>query len=386
MPSSPDDLALWQRLAEPGQAALIAAARDIEPGDVRGVERLRRAHAPELVPVALDLAAATRKARVKLPTLAERLIADVAGVEMASSENAAGWKARRFTRVRLFDLCCGIGGDAFEPVRGGADVVAVDIDPVRAWMAGRNAGCEAKVSDVTGIDTTGATVHIDPARREAAGSGRRRIRLEEMRPPIDVVNGLIARADGAAVKLAPGVNPDQLPTGELEYISEHGRMTQAVLWTGGLRELDGVRATMLPEGETFVGGAESAGVVDQIVDGVIGTVDPAIERAGLIGHLAAMLGGSVLGDPGSGLVTGCAPARWVRRYGVLARMPWRERRVKPELESHGAGLVRVKTRGNAVDPDVVQKRLRGSGDRELAVFIQRIGGGVEAVIAEPLGV
>lgn len=109
----------WGLLLEPVAAPLlgaIAALADPEAPKPAELTRLRRLGPPELVPYALELAAARRRAAHKLESAAT-LLADRAGVEQASGTRVARHKARRFASLapaRLVDLCCGIGGDEIE--------------------------------------------------------------------------------------------------------------------------------------------------------------------------------------------------------------------------------------------------------------------------------
>jgi hypothetical protein len=63
-------------------------------------------------------------------------------------------------------------------------------------------------------------------------------------------------------------------------------------------------------------------------------------------------------------------------------MPWRLSRVRECLASLDAGVVEVKTRGGAVEPDAAQRALRGPGQRGLTVFVLRFGRRVEAIVTE----
>ena len=78
---------------------------------------------------------------------------------------------------------------------------------------------------------------------------------------------------------------------------------------------------------------------------------------------------------GLGLLTGlsAAPAPWFTSYEVLESMPWRPRRVAAWLARRDAGLVEVKTRGGAVNPEEARKKLRGKGGRPFIVFVLRAG-------------
>ena len=191
------DLRTWQKLAEPAHEELIRLAMGTDAADVAAVARLRKVCADaEIVRTALVLAEARRKAVPKFgATRAATLWADPAGVEMASSLVVADHKATRFNVMVAewpgVDLCCGIGGDAMG-IAPALDLTAVDLDPVRAWMAGRNAECHAACADATTFEIGEATVHVDPARRREGGA--RVWRAEDLRPGLDQVREIMGRS------------------------------------------------------------------------------------------------------------------------------------------------------------------------------------------------
>lgn len=368
----------WVRLLD--QPGLIEAAARAE-GTVAEVAALRRGHDAVLVGLAIELAAARRKARVKWPGRDE-IVADVAGVEMATSALAGGHKARRFEGLGLgvMDLCCGIGGDAMALRGRGLDVVGVDASAVRAWMCGRNAGCETRVADVAGVIDDGSAYHLDPARRTSAG--RRVWRYEALTPGPEVIERL---AEGTgAVKLGPGVDVGVVPPGEVEFISERGSLTQCVLWTG---ELAGAarRATVLGDEACSIAG-DPARIVVGAARGYVLAVDASVERAGLMGNLSESLGAPAL-HPKVGLLTSdeVVESAFVTVFRLEARMGWKLRHVRGWLRAHDGGIVEVKTRGKVVDPDVVQRQLRGRGGTGYVVFVLRFGRGVEALIGRRVG-
>lgn len=268
----------------------------------------------------------------------------------------------------VLDLCCGIGGDAM----GLAEPEAVDQSPLRAWMAGHNAGCVSRAGDAEREPVAGRFVHIDPARR---AGGSRITRYADLLPGPAVLERIAAEARGCAIKLAPGVDAALLPPGELEIISRRGTLNQAVLWTG---ELAGSpRSATLVEGERIhtISGVPGEAQHAEI-DRFIAAVDPAPERAGLLGVLGESVG---LGmpHPRLGLFTAAAPVAspWLTWFEVLEVLPWHRGRVASAVRGHGGGIAQVKTRGRAVDPDVEQARLRGPGDAILTVFVYRFGDG-----------
>ena len=397
---------VWDELCTPACAQLRAMAAEAEPSDVTAVARLRKRHSAELVHAALHLAEAHRKLERKWdaePAVPE-LIADPEGAEMASGSLAAAHKAARFARTapgaRVWDLCAGIGADAAALGRAGLDVVAVDRDPLRAWMAARNAGCPVRTDDVEALLASGdlgeGIFHLDPSRRDDAG---RRIRYDLLTPGPAFIEALCDGRTGA-VKLPPGINRGlsrssgggtieaDPPPGEIEYLSERGRMTQAVLWTGELACHD-VSATMLRPGRDAASisgepdGEHACPWADVEDSAWIHTADPCVERAGLL-HLLCARAGVGLAHPGTGLL--CAGERsgdpMLSAFRVRAVMPWRREKVRDWLRAHDGGVVEIKTRGKAADTDQEQKALRGTGATPFTVFVIRFGQAVRAIVTE----
>jgi len=380
----PADLAIWKHVASPAGADLVDAAAAADAHDVAAVARLRRRWPAEAVRVALQLAEARKHGVAKFGDHAGVLVADPVGVQQASSHAVALHKARRFAgagAASVIDLCCGIGGDAMGLRTAGLDVLAIDRDPVRAWMAGVNAACSSVACDATAVDAADAWVHIDPARRDGRG---RIFKLADYAPPPQAVAALLRAARGGAVKLSPGVDladlAEALPAGEVEFVSEAGRLVQAVLWTGGLSR--GARTATRIDGDAIatISGQPAAAPWGEL-ERFLHTIDPAVERADLSGPLAAQHG-LTAPHPKLGLLTGPAAVAspWLTAFELLDRLPWRQRHVKRWLARHHAGLVEVKTRGKAVDPDAAQPALSGSGDQRFTVFVLRFDTQADALM------
>ena len=58
---------------------------------------------------------------------------------------------------------------------------------------------------------------------------------------------------------------------------------------------------------------------------------------------------------------------------MIEELPAREQTVAAWLAERGAGIVTVRTRGAACDPDAWQKALRGRGEMPWTVFVLRLG-------------
>ncbi|MEM9914458.1 MAG: hypothetical protein AAF911_05820 [Planctomycetota bacterium] len=383
---------LWQAVAD--DADLMSAAADCDPTAASSVSRLRKTYPAERVAIALELVKARAKAAVKFPQQASALIADAAGVEQATSLRAATHKAQRLVDAgfkQVIDLCCGVGGDAMGFTAAGLGVTAVDRHPTRAWMAERNAGCASRVLDAKSLlqetPTPGTALHLDPARRTEAG---RVFRLADYQPDPKTINALLQRYLDAGIKLSPAVNlaelEEVLPVGEasrgnasggqtsggeVEFISEGGRLVQAVLWTGRLASGQPRTATLLADGQTHTLAGTPAEPDFAPAAQYLYTVDPAVERAGLLPRLDLPAI-----HPRLGLLTADTVINnpWLTGFELLAELPYstkNPKKIKAWLADHDAGLVEIKTRGKAVDPDPLQRALRGQGATPYTLFILR---------------
>ncbi|MBB6430669.1 class I SAM-dependent methyltransferase [Algisphaera agarilytica] len=374
-------LATWQAVAD--QDELLQRAAETDPVDVASVSRLRKHYSAHEVGIALELVQARKKAAAKFPDHADQLLADVSGIEQASSLHSARHKAQRIAGAgvsHVIDLCCGIGGDAMGFTAEGLGVTAIDRDPVRAWMAQENAGGGSRVIDAESLldsevlaDTA---LHLDPARRTGAG---RVFRFADYQPDPATIAALLGRYPDAAVKLSPAVNPAELdehlpdaaPSGEIEFISEVGRLVQAVLWTGRLAHDTSRTATLLTSDQTHTLTGEPDEPAFGFAQRYLFTVDSAVERAGLM-HL---LGLPAI-HPRLGLLTADHPvdSPWLTGFELLAELPYsakNPKKIKAWLDDHDAGLVEIKTRGKAVDPDPLQRALRGTGSTPYTLFVLR---------------
>ncbi len=383
-------------LRSEGERLVAAVSRLADPESPlpSDVQRLRAIGPTELVPAALELVAARRRAARKIER-AERLLCDPEGVEQASGTAVARHKAARFAAAgvgTVVDVCCGIGGDAIELVRAGVEVVGIDRNPARARMTAHNARCAARVGDATEqkLADAGVAVHVDPARRveRARGRGGRRLwRLEDLEPPVDVVERLLVDRP-TAWKLGPGAPLTEIPgvsEREIEIVGDRQGLLQCVVWSGPLARAPGQRtATRLRNGEpltfTAAPGAESPDPANGVGEYLL-VPDAALERAGLVAARVGARGFAELA-PGLGLLTGdrAIDDPWFESHHVLATMSWRERRIGAWLDQHGGGEVVVRTRGRAVDVDRAGRALRRGGDRRFVVFGLRLGKRVIAVI------
>lgn len=387
---------LQRLLTEEGQR-LLAAVRDHAPADELALAtRLRRDHHPDLVAAALAQDRLRRRATAKFGADARRMYFTPDGLQQATRATVAEHRARRFRALgvrRLVDLCCGNGGDALALARAGLTVLAVDHSPAACAVTRANAAAlgvadriEVRCADVTSPEVAAVlpgydAVFADPGRRGGRG---RVFDPESYRPPLSWAVDTARRTPRAALKVAPGLPHEAVPSeAEAEWVSDGGEVKEAVLWfgTGG-----GMRATLLPDGHGLT--------TDDTPDGPkapVGEVgrylyepDGAVIRAHLVAAVARQVDGRLL-DPTIAYVTADAlvPTPFARAFEISDVLPFHVKRLRALLRERGVGHVTVKKRGSAVSPQELLRRLRPTGPRSCVVFLTRVAGAPTVLLGQP---
>ncbi|KUM74860.1 class I SAM-dependent methyltransferase [Streptomyces curacoi] len=382
-------------LLTPEGRALLDAVRDTDPADELAVAtRLRREHPAELVSAALGQARLRQRAVAKFGAAdAGRMFFTPNGVEQSTRASVAAYRAARMAELgvgSVADLCCGIGGDAIALARAGIRVLAVDRDPQTAAAARANAEAlglgdliEVREADVTEVDTDGYdAVFVDPARRS---SKRGRIfDPEAYSPPLSWAVEAALKAPRAALKIAPGVPHEAVPAeAEAEWISDGGDVKEAVLWFGTAP--GAVRATLLPGPRSLLG----KGLPDPRVRPVgryLYEPDGAVIRAHLVAEAAEELQGGLL-DPTIAYVTAdeLRPTPYATAYEITDQLPFNVKKLKALLREREVGILTVKKRGSAVEPEELRKKVKPSGPHSATVFLTRVAGAPTMLIGAPAG-
>ncbi|RYJ24990.1 hypothetical protein CU044_4901 [Streptomyces sp. L-9-10] len=418
VPAPPTPL-LAPLLSAEGQA-LLAELRDHDPAqELALATRLRREHPAELVSAALAQARLRQRAVAKFGAEdAYRMYFTPNGVEQATRGSVAAHRAARFRALapgaRVTDLCCGIGGDAIELARAGLAVTGVDLDPLTCEIALTNVrtlvpdGPPVAVTraDVLEYDTTGAgALFIDPARR----GGRGRIfDPEAYSPPLSWAVDAVRGTGAGAVKIAPGIPHELIPDDfEAEWISDGGDVKEAVLWHRREAERgrgdanrddgDGVgrggqesvvpgtrRATLLPSGATLIG----RGLPDPAVRPVgrfLYEPDGAVIRAHLVAEVAEDLDGGLI-DETIAYITADEPrpTAFATAYEITDQLPFGLKKLKALLREREVGVLTVKKRGSAVEPEELRRRLKLRGPHATTVFLTRVAGAPTMLIGHPV--
>ncbi|MFH8989051.1 methyltransferase domain-containing protein [Streptomyces sp. NPDC017940] len=396
-----DPLASFAALRTDEGRALLESVRDVEPSQELAVAtRLRREHPADLVSAALAQARLRQRAVAKFGADAARMFFTPHGVEQSTRTSVATHRARRFgdpvelggLSVRsVADLCCGIGGDAIALARAGISVLAVDRDPLTCAVARANAEAlglsdliEVREADVTDVDTSPYdAVFVDPARR----GGRGRIfDPEAYSPPLSWAVEAARKAPRAALKIAPGVPHDAVPEeAEAEWISDGGDVKEAVLWFGTDTPA-AHRATLLPGGDTLVS-PRATMLPDPGVRPVgrfLHEPDGAVIRAHLVAEVAARVEGGLIDETIAYVTSDTAVTTpYATTYEITDQLPFNVKKLKALLRERGVGVLTVKKRGSAVEPEELRRKVKPRGAGSATVFLTRVAGAPTMLVGHP---
>ncbi|MFI1480662.1 methyltransferase domain-containing protein [Streptomyces sp. NPDC020747] len=389
-----DPLSSFAALLTDRGRALLDEVRDTEPAQELAVAtRLRREHPVGLVSAALGQARLRQRAVAKFGAAdAGRMYFTPNGVEQSTRASVAAYRARRFQELgvrSVADLCCGIGGDAIALARAGIRVLAVDRDPLTAAVARANAEAlglgelfEVREADVTEVETAAYdAVFVDPARRGGRG---RVFDPEAYSPPLSWAVRTALEAPLAALKIAPGIPHETVPAeAGAEWISDSGDVKEAVLWFG-TGEAGSVRATLLPGPRTLVG----RGLPDPQVRPLgryLYEPDGAVVRAHLVAEVAEELDGGGLVDETIAYVTADSlkATPYATAYEITDQLPFGVKKLKALLRERGVGVLTVKKRGSAVEPEELRRKVKPQGPNSATVFLTRVKGAPTMLLGHP---
>ncbi|MFJ3893222.1 MULTISPECIES: methyltransferase domain-containing protein [unclassified Streptomyces] len=390
-----DPVLAFAALLTPEGRALLDEVRGTDPAKELAVAtRLRRDHPADLVSAALGQARLRQRAAAAkfTPEDADRMFFTPNGFEQSTRTTVAAHRAGRLRDLgvtSVADLCCGIGGDAVALARAGVRVLAVDRDPLTVAVARANAEAlgladliEVREADVTDVDTSGYdAVFVDPARRGGRG---RVFDPEAYSPPLSWAVGAATAAPLAALKIAPGVPHEAIPAAaEAEWISDGGDVKEAVLWFGAGVRPGAVRATLLPGPRVLHG----RGLPDPEVRPVgryLYEPDGAVIRAHLVAEVAEEVGGGLV-DETIAYVTadGLRPTAYASAYEITDQLPFGVKKLKALLREREVGVLTVKKRGSAVEPEELRRKVKPQGPHSATVFLTRVAGAPAMLIGRP---
>jgi hypothetical protein len=112
--------------------------------------------------------------------------------------------------------------------------------------------------------------------------------------------------------------------------------------------------------------------------------DGAVIRAHLVAEVAEELDGGLV-DPTIAYVTADAlrATPYATAYEVTDVLPFGLKRLKALVREREIGVLTVKKRGSAVDPEDLRRRVRPKGPHSATVFLTRISGAPSMLLAHP---
>ena len=384
------DLDAFRWLLTPAGQQLLERAAEAPADPLQASNLLRRDASAEHVAAALTQTSLRRRGEAKFGVDAARMYFTPDGLEQATRAPVARHRAARLQAAQVgtaIDLGCGIGGDLVAIASAGITAAGVDLDPLRVEVARANLaalglGGAVSVADATEVAHGGFDVAFaDPARRNARG---RTFAVDDWTPPWPFVLELLDRA--ACVKVAPGIPHDLVPEGvEAEWVSDHGEVKEAALWSGRLATTSR-RATVIAAGGLATLTDEDAPDLAEVqgVGGFLYEPDGAVIRAGLVTAVAAGVGGGLV-DEHIAYVTSDASFRtpFARSYRVLEELPYKEKQLRAALRERGIGRLAIKKRGVEIVPEELRKRLALTGDSEATIVLTRVAGKGVCLLVDP---
>jgi hypothetical protein len=383
------DAEAWVIKTDEGRSLFdqVAPVRSPGPADLA---RWRKLATAEQVAAAVRMVELRRRASLKF-SRADQMWLERTGLEQATGEVVANYKARRFASQTVVDLCSGLGGDAIA-LAAASNVIAVDLDHGMGRRLSENARVYEVADRLIAVRGTaerfalpdGAWVHIDPDRRlKSIGRG---VRLNAYTPGLEFLRSLIRFTPAGAIKLGPASDFEDAffdPTLEVELISHRGECKEATIWYGALVTCRR-RATHLPEGVSWTDrdGSRGAHVAVASVGGWVFDPDPALLRAGLLDGFAEVHGLKRIAF-GVDFLTG--PKRvnspFLSSFEVISTSPLDFKILKREMASRGIGTLEIKVRGLDHTPEQLRGTLKLQGGQPATLLLAGQRGSGMAVLA-----
>ncbi|USQ78823.1 class I SAM-dependent methyltransferase [Ornithinimicrobium faecis] len=399
-------------LSDPVAWELLQSLPPYDEGSALALStRLRTAgHDPSLVAAVLTQSRLRARGRVKFGDRVDQMLLTPDGVEQSTRWQLAQRHARRFLAAgvdTVWDLGCGLGGDALALSSIGLCVDAVDADPATTAIATVNLrdlpGVTVRqglIEDLHLQRAPGRGAWLDPARRlpghtDQHGRARRTFSLDQLAPTWATVQEVAARLGHVGAKLAPSFPRDAVPAGaEAQWASFGGEALECTIWWGDLVQRPGRSAqvhTGPADGGQWLevhddgGGPAPAAEVADEVGGWLYEPDRAVLQAGLTGTLARLVRG-IETAPGAGYVTGPdeVDIPWARRFQVLSVHPLSVKPLRRWARESDIGALTIKKRGVSVDPDRLRRDLRLSGSRDVVVVLSQLAGRPTLIEVEPV--
>jgi hypothetical protein len=343
--------------------------------------------------------ACRKKAATKLPSLSRfPLLYTRLGLEQASGERAAEWKASLMQGRRTIDLTGGLGIDTLFLARRFVHVVSCERDEVLARLAEANrrtlgvTNVETRVGDSEEIlagyaDDSFNWILVDPARREHGG---RSAGLAASSPDVVRLHDLMLRkAARVCIKASPALEISgleaQLPAlSEVIAVSVDSECKEVLLLLDRQHEADRkpiVRAECLGKEEFDIassGDESPARLVAETPGAWLYEPDAAIIKARLTGELARQMQLSFLNRTVDYLTSDRLVESFPgRSFRIEASRPFRPKSFRKDLEEMGITNAAVQRRDFPHSVEELRKRYKiGESSERFLFFTKDASGGL----------
>ena len=383
------DISTFHTLLTTSGQEILQAATALAPREsdfLIHFQSLSKTFPPDLARAALEIAILRLKAATKFP-FADKLYLTRQALEQASSFEISSYRAERFQQFPyIADLGCSIGGDTFALAQI-APTIGLDADLLRLSMASANLLAlglsphtrliQSNLTFTIPVKAGSVALFFDPARR--AGD-HRFFSVQQYQPPLSILQPWLPDFPSLGVKISPGVDMAELNRyeAEVEFISLHGELKEAVLWFGSFKTAYR-RATVLPGPYQLVVHLPNRMPLALTRISNPGSFlyepDPAVIRSGLVTTLAEMLNASQV-DPEIAYLTSDAlsPTPFARVWRIEDWFPFQLKRLRAYLRQHHIGHVTVKKRGSPIEPDFLIHQLRLKGDQDCILVLTHLRG------------
>jgi hypothetical protein len=112
--------------------------------------------------------------------------------------------------------------------------------------------------------------------------------------------------------------------------------------------------------------------------------DGAVIRAHLVAEVADRLDGGLI-DATIAYVTAdeLRPTPYAAAYEITDQLPFNVKKLKALLREREVGILTVKKRGSAVEPEELRRKVKPQGANSATVFLTRVAGAPTMLVGRP---
>lgn len=362
----------------PERLDALELARDLEPTP-KNIQRLSAQVGEEAARWAFTQWELRKRARAKF-ALADQMLFDRDGLEMATHERVAAYHASHFPEGEtVADLSCGIGGDLIALAQRGP-VVGYETDPLRAEYARHNLKVHGLEAEVRTESPTYACLPCDSAFLDPQRRGNHDFGTPDPR----ILSEACDNFKTIGIKLGPGVDLTRVQKelfDRVEAVSFDGECREVATWLRrGLEP--GVFAIHIESGQSLA--RTTSPITTENPAHFLFHADPAAIKAQCLGTLCGKHGLAALGDSDGYLTSdSLVESPWLRSYNVLWAGHADKRQTQSAVTDLKATVTEVKTRGIKTPADKLRSQFKPAGARSLTLAAWPNGKSLRHALIEP---